>query len=280
MAKKWIIPVIILAFAIPLLIYSTSNLIVNQGKIDVYKQQSLPLFEESFGLSLQNCDPDKKMSEKELQWCKDDMKFQLDECDFYGNPDFCNDPRIDKIMNKKSTSYTETSDLPEVKNPTQVDMKTYTNSEHNFSIDYPAHWNTREVLYFPEDIVTFQDEDKTKFGMPNFIVKKDNNEFATHVESARAYKTSLDQFGVGLGKVTIDSENKMIINDVDTYELKYKIKMQISETVKPNYCDGTVFVFDTPQNNLIFEYGTCDNPSYYDFVPIFERMAQSFKIIS
>ena len=245
--------------------------------MDVEKQQSLPYFKESFTLSLQNCNPDKDMSENELKFCIGEMEFLKDQCDFYGHPDFCDDPRIEKVLKKQPTAYTQTSELPEVKTPMQISMKTYTSSEHNFSIDYPAHWNTREVLYFPEDIVTFQDEDKAKFGMPNFIVKKDNNEFATLVESARAYKTSLDQFAVGLGKVTIDSENKMIINDVDVYELKYKTKMQISETVEPNYCDGTAFVFDTPQNNLIFEYERCDITSYYDFIPIFERMAQSFK---
>jgi len=270
-----VIAIPILIFSISLVIQSSSNL----AKLDEEKQRSLPLFKESFDLSLQSCDPDKRMSEKELQWCKDDMKFQLDQCDFYGNPDFCNDPRIDKIMNKKSTPYTETSELPEVKNPTQVDMKTYKNSLYGFSIDHPSHWSSKDVT-FDNEILIFSDMDETKFGMPDFRIKKDNNEFATHIESVQAYKTSLEQFSVGLGTLTIDSENKMIINDVDAYELKSKTKMQISESVQPHYCDETAFIFDTSKNNLIFYYSKCDRSSYRDFVPIFERMAQSFKKLS
>jgi len=253
---------------------SSSNL----AKIDEEKQRSLPSFKESFGLSLQICDPDKRMSEEELQHCKKDIKFQLDQCDFYGNPDFCNDSRIDKIMNKKPTPDTETSELPEVKNPTQVDMKTYKNSLNGFLIDYPSHWSSREVVY-ENGIVSFRDMDETKFGLPHFMIKKDNNEFATFVGSVQAYKNYLEQFSVGLGTIITDSENKMTINGVDAYELKFKIKMQISENVQPDYCDGTAFIFDAP-NNLIFEYLTCNSASYYDFIPIFERMAQSFTKLS
>ena len=213
---------------------------------------------------------------------KETIKKDLEDCDYYGNPPICKDTRIEKIMSMKPTPYTQISELAEVKNPTRVPVKTYTNVGYNFSIDYPAHWDSREISssYFPEEIVRFSDNDETKFGLPSFLLKKDNNEFVTHFESVQAYKKSLEQFSIGLGKITIDSENKMTINDVDAYELKYKIKMQVSESAKPNYCDGTAFVFDTIQNNLIFEYLTCENPLYYDFVPIFERMAQSFKKLS
>jgi len=278
--NKTIKSIVVIAISIPLFIFSISLIMEstsNLDKLDKEKQQSLPLFEESFGLSLQICDPDKRMSEKELQGCKEDMKFQLGQCDFYGHPDFCNDPRIDKINNKKSTPNTETSNLPEVQNPNQVEMKTYKNSFYGFSIDYPSHWSSQDATY-ENDILIFSDTDETKFGMPGFMILQDPNELATPLES---FQTYLEQFDPKYSTTTIDSQNQITINGINTYEIKYKLKIKAPSLPEStaSYFTGIAFIYDIPKNNIILYYSSDDNSRYSSFFPIFERMAQSFKIL-
>jgi len=207
------------------------------------------------------------ISEEDLKNCKDSLDFYLSSmCGFFDKPQICNDPRIDEIRKKQTTDLPNINLFEEVRNPESITLVTYKNNDFNFQIDYPVKWTVDERISPLKNIVGFKDKPSYPFVL--FLIQENYNQDDSFEVFISKYKAELSEEY----PVSIDYENQIVVNGIETYELKYRTMIDQTE------CYSKEYILNLGKFVPVFKHERCDLNHFEAYLPLFDIMMNTFKM--
>ena len=211
--------------------------------------------------------------EKELNDCSNATGYVLSncqnvidilrmKCSSFGNPDVCNDPRINKI-DFTFANLNQTFSQP-------ASFTTYTNSQFGFSIDYPSNW----AVIGPADlsgngngIVAFINNKPTPTIVEFIIIKIDSN--GTSFENlVGQYRSEVND---SVHPITLHSQDKVTIGNSEAYRLHF------TQTFGLVVCNSESYIINDDKFVPVISFGSCYQDVYKQFLPTFDKVVSTFR---
>lgn len=209
------------------------------------------------------------ISEKDLNWCKETLEYYLSTmCGFFDKPKICSDPRIEEIRKKQSSDLPDINSFEEVLDPQNINLITYKNHEYNFQIDYPKKWAIGERIGTIKNIVGFKDKPSYPFVV--FLIQENYDQENSFDVFISKYKSELSEDD----PISIGYENKTRIGNIEAYEIFYMTNIGETE------CFAKEYVMNLGKFVPVFQHERCEKNHYEAYLPIFDRMAHTFKTIT
>jgi len=245
------IPIVIIAILIPIESSSTNLFQFNHGN-------SQQIFVSRFNNILEKCTTATGLA---LSNCKQSIGSLEVQCELYNHPPICNDSRINGII----SSYT-----PHIKIQNSSNFTTYTSTKFGFSIDYPNDWVSYEYPQYWNETLIANFTDKQQDPNVIFVIKEWHNTGESFKDVTSKY---LNDTAVPGFPIKLQSQDKVLLANKETYRIQY------TQTLGDISCWYEDYAIDDGEFVPIISFSHCDEATFKQFLPIYEKIVSTFKTL-